>query len=154
VLNAEHSPETLIAELMDSAHRLIQSASASPPIIDGWSPIVILGHMCDVDEQVWLTRLKLMVKTFQDMGSSPLFVWWEPDSEKTESFYAHWAMEDVVRRFLSTRQVIIGFLHKLDPDDWQATAIHATFGRMDLSGLRKQMLIHDEEHRASIKEPG
>lgn len=111
---------------------------------------MILGHLSEVDEQVWFTRLKLMVQTFQDKGASPAFVWWEPDSGKTEFLYAHSTMEDVVRRFLSTRQVIISFLQKLDPDDWQATAIHATFGRMDLSGLLGQLLIHDEEHRASM----
>lgn len=39
-------------DLMDSAIRLAETAVESPISDEGWTPVTIIGHVSDVDEQV------------------------------------------------------------------------------------------------------
>lgn len=138
-------------ELIDSVDRLILLASSSIYSGDGWSPVVILGHLSDVDEQVWSVRIELMLAAQRAKESRPTFSWWEPDPLATQLKYEQYSWEEAKARLHSTRNGIVSTLNVLDAEDWNASASHATFGILTLVGMVNQILIHDKEHLASLK---
>lgn len=138
-------------ELIDSANHLVQVASSSVFNGSGWSPIVILGHVSDVDEQVWLVRINLMVQKFRANEPGPTFAWWEPDPHATQLKYEDYSLDEVIESLLSTRSAIVSTLNSLDLEDWNATASHATFGLLTVIGMVNQILMHDKEHLASLE---
>ncbi len=72
-----------LTDLMDSASRLAATASESLRSEEGWSPAMILGHVSDVDEQVWHARIRLMVDALHKGLPMPSLMWWEPDAQAT-----------------------------------------------------------------------
>ena len=70
--------------------------------------------------------------------------------DKTAATYASWSLDDAAARVMSQRIALLTQLRDLSPDDWNARAIHDTFGDMDVRELVLQVLAHDEEHRASF----
>jgi hypothetical protein len=62
-------PAVLMVELIMSIDRMITSAQKAglrPPEwltdnVDQWEPPVVLGHISQVDELVWLPRIQLML---------------------------------------------------------------------------------------------
>lgn len=138
-------------ELVTSVDRLVQAASSATYSGNGWSPIVILGHVSDVDEQVWLMRIDLMVQAYRAEQSSPAFTWWEPDPHATQLKYEKYSLDDAITRLLSTRNEIVRKLNGLAVQDWNASASHATFGVLTLVGIVEQILVHDSEHLASFR---
>ena len=76
----------LMVELLMSADRVITAAEAAAipadPDVDWWSPAVVVGHLSQVDLEVWLPRLELMVEA-RAGSSRPSFAWWEPDADAT-----------------------------------------------------------------------
>lgn len=139
------------SELTDSANHLVRSASSSPFNGNGWSPIVILGHVSDVDEQVWLARIDSMVRTFRANEPRPTFAWWEPDPLATQLKFERYSLDEAAAHLLSSRKRVISTLNALDIQDWNAKASHATFGLMHLADMIEKILIHDKEHLASLK---
>lgn len=142
-----------VQELLISAHRLVYTSEASSPqgIDEGWNQRTILGHLGDVDEQVWLARIDLMVKASRLKNAPPAFAWWEPDPVETAKKYTHYSHAEVVAKLLSTRSAIVEKLNSLKEQDWEATAIHATFGEIDIVRCVALILAHDDEHSTSIE---
>ena len=137
-------------ELINSVNRLVQTASSAIFNGDGWSPIVILGHVSDVDEEVWLRRINLMVQAYRAEQSRPAFSWWEPDPHATQLKYENYSLDDAITHLLSSRNRIVGTLRSLSEEDWNASASHTTFGVLTLVGIVKQILVHDMEHLDSL----
>lgn len=151
-------PAVLLVELIMSIDRMITSAqnagSRSPKWLadsgDQWPPQVVLGHISQVDQLVWLPRLQLMCQA-QDAGNpAPEFTWWEPNPEETMAKFASQSIEDVAAIAMSHRTTLLSAVKDLTPTQWQAQAKHDTFGEIDVSALLIQVLTHDEEHRASL----
>ena len=140
----------LLVELVMSVDRLIQSAKVAKAKDGEWSPQVVLGHVSQVDSQVWLTRIKQMVNAQQAGDAEPSFAWWEPDPVETEKLFAGMSLDDVCALVLQSRTNLVSYLRALTPQQWQARAKHATFGSIDVGELIFQTLTHDEEHRASF----
>ncbi|MDP1721009.1 MAG: DinB family protein [Candidatus Nanopelagicaceae bacterium] len=145
------TPTSFETELIDSANHLVRSASSSLLSGNGWSPIVILGHVSDVDEQVWLARINLTVRTFRANEPRPTFAWWEPDPQATQLKYEKYSLDEAAAHLLSARKRVISTLNALDAQDWNAQASHATFGLMHLADIIEKILIHDKEHLASLE---
>ncbi|GEM_PF-979172 len=151
-------PAVLMVELIMSIDRMItsaQNAGSRPPEWlagsgDQWSPPVVLGHISQVDEFVWLPRLRLMCDAQAAGNPAPSFIWWEPDSAKTQAKFADQLLEDVAAIAMSHRTSLLTAVKDLSPNQWQARAIHDTFGEIDVCALLIQVLTHDEEHRASL----
>ena len=137
-------------ELIDSANHLVKVASVSVFNGSGWSPIVILGHVSDVDEQVWSVRIDSMVQAYRTEQSRPAFSWWEPDPHATQLKYEKYSLDDAITHLLTARNEIVRKLKGLDSEDWNASAKHATFGVLTLLGIVEQILVHDTEHLASF----
>ncbi len=70
------SEKVLLAELVMSIDRLMESAKKAQIVEDEWTQATVLGHISQVDEQVWLARVQLMVSAQKSGGEEPKFVWW------------------------------------------------------------------------------
>ena len=140
----------LLVELVMSVDRLIESAKKATSKPGQWSPQVALGHVAQVDEEVWLPRVKLMVEAKNNNGGEPKFSWWEPDGKITEEMFAEKSLEDVAALVMQTRTRLVTYLRNLTPEQWEARATHATLGSIAVGELIFQTLSHDEEHRASF----
>ena len=144
------APGVLMAELIMSADRMIQCAAKAEAIDGEWPPAVVLGHVSQVDEEVWLRRIGLMVEAQSAGNEAPSFVWWEPDPEATLERFRNNTVEEVGGLLMSTRTKILTTLRDLTPAQWEAIGIHATFGEISVTDLMMELLRHDEEHRATI----
>ena len=144
------SEKVLLAELVMSVDRLIESAKKAPIVPGEWTPATVLGHISQCDEQVWLARVNLMVNSQNSGQPEPEFVWWEPDPVATADKYKNYDLELASAEALQARTKLITYLKSLEPHQWDARATHATFGSMDVRELMFQTLSHDEEHRESF----
>lgn len=140
-----------LTDLMDSASRLAATASESLRSDEGWSPAMILGHVSDVDEQVWHARIHLMVDALHKGLPMPSLMWWEPDAQATELKYQDYSLERAIARLYSSRAAIIETLSNLSQEDWSASASHDTFGMLTVTLLPEKILLHDEEHLESLR---
>ena len=140
-----------LTDLMDSASRLAATASESLRSDEGWSPAMILGHVSDVDEQVWHARIHLMVDALHKGLPMPSLMWWEPDAQATELKYRDYSLERAIARLFLSRAAIIETLSNLSEGDWGASASHDTFGRLTVRLLPEKILLHDEEHLESLR---
>ncbi len=140
----------LLVELLMSADRVITAARESAPRpADEWSCATILGHLAQVDHEVWLPRIDVMVAA-QQSGTAAMFTWWEPDSTATAETHRDATVDDTSALLLASRTELLNRLRHLRDEQWAATAVHDTWGVIDVEGLMLQALAHDEEHRASI----
>lgn len=140
-----------LTDLMDSASRLAATASESSRSDEGWSSAMILGHVSDVDEQVWHARIHLMVDALHKGHPMPSLMWWEPDAQATEMKYRDYSLERAIARLYLSRAAIIETLSILSEDDWSASASHDTFGMLTVMLLPEKILLHDEEHLESLR---
>lgn len=140
----------LMAELVMSIQRLMEAAEKAIAVEGEWPPAVVLGHLVQVDDEVWLDRINQMVGAADAGVSAPEFEWWEPDPEVTFETYKNSAVESVSADLIASRTRILTRLRDLSELQWEATGIHSTHGVMDISALLMELLRHDEEHRASL----
>lgn len=141
----------ILTELMVSATHLAETASESSRSDEGWTPTTILGHVSDVDEQVWHARIHLMVDAFHKGLPMPSLMWWEPDAKATELKYRDYSLERAIAQLFSSRAVVIETLSNLSNEEWQASAQHETFGPLTVTLLPEKILLHDEEHLESLR---
>lgn len=140
----------LMAELVMSIQRLMDSAEKAKAIAGEWPPAVVIGHLVQVDEQVWLDRIEAMVAAFDAQSPAPEFAWWEPDPAATLEMYRHSTVEAVSADLIASRTKLLTRLRELSEEQWSAKGHHSTFGEIDISALLIEVLRHDEEHRASL----
>jgi hypothetical protein len=138
----------LMVELLMSADRVITAAQSAsmPPEPEAWPPAVIVAHLSQVDEQVWIPRLALMTTA----PAVPSFSWWEPDAVETAARFATTGVDDAAALLLASRTRLLHDLRDLTDEQWSARARHDVFGELDVEGLMLQTLGHDEEHRATL----
>ena len=149
-------PAVLMVELVMSIDRMIQSAQAAAesqihlPIPGEWPAQVVLGHVSQVDEQVWIPRIAQMCQAQADGAQPPNFAWWEPDASATFDRFHEMSLAQASAAAMSARTQLLTAIKELTPEQWGARAQHEAFGEIDLAGLIIQVLTHDEEHRASL----
>lgn len=140
----------LLVELLMSVDRVItaaQSATTSDDP-DAWSPAVVVGHLSQVDEQVWIPRLNLMAESID--SAPPEFTWWEPDPVATAEAFRAASVDDASAQLLASRTRLLHLLRDFTDTQWRATALHDVFGEIDVEALTLRVLAHDEEHRATL----
>jgi hypothetical protein len=76
--------ETQLIALIDSAKEVCDTAEKSgrSDEFNGseWTPAIILGHIVDVDKEVWMARFELMRQAQLSGAPAPRLQWWEPDA--------------------------------------------------------------------------
>jgi hypothetical protein len=149
-------PAVLMVELVMSIDRMIQSAQNAEKkqphlaIPGEWPAQVVLGHVSQVDEQVWIPRIAQMCSALAVGDEPPSFVWWEPDASATLDRFKDVSLSEASALAMAARTQLLSVVKELTPEQWSATAEHEAFGHIDVSGLIIQILTHDEEHRASL----
>ena len=151
-------PAVLRVELIMSIDRMItsaQNAGLRPPewlsdTDDQWAPPVVLGHISQVDELVWVPRIQFMGQAHAAGDPIPELVWWEPNPAETIANFGGQSLQDVAAIAMSNRTNLLSAVKDLTPTQWQAKAKHDSVGEIDVSALLILVLTHDEEHRASL----
>jgi hypothetical protein len=143
----------LYVELVMSVDRIGEAARSAPSVEGEWPPAVVVAHVGDVDEQVWLPRIEQMVAAHDAHAAPPSFTWWEPDGDATYERYRDISVDDAIARTMAARISLLTRLRDLAPEQWAARGQHEIFGEMDIEAVVYAVLAHDEEHRASLLLP-
>ena len=139
-----------LSALADSTQSLCQRASECDFSGEGWAPAITLGHIVDVDTEVWMTRFELMVIALRSNQSPPQLASWEPDGEKTAEKYVSYTLTHSIELLKESRSLMLNYLKSLTIEERQASAIHMSFGNITIESMLAVILNHDEEHRATL----
>jgi len=148
---ASRRPE--LEALAVSVDELVAAARASAPPEGEWSPTLNLGHLSQVDDEVWAPRVRQMVEARHRSLASPTFSWWESAEGSTESRFSHYSLEESAAELSRSRRELIDLLARLSDDDWTAIAHHDVFGVIDIVGLVREVLAHDHVHLEILGAP-
>ena len=150
--------ETQLIALIDSAKEICDVAEKSGRSdqfqFNGseWTPAIILGHIVDVDKEVWMARFELMRQAQSSAAPIPQLQWWEPDPVVTAQKYASQSFVDARTKLMASRESMVSYLKNLSTTERSAAAEHRTFGLITIESMLQVILDHDKEHQASLTE--
>ncbi|MCX6445763.1 MAG: DinB family protein [Actinobacteria bacterium] len=146
--------ETQLIALIDSAKEICDVAEKSgrSDQFNGseWTPAIILGHLVDVDKEVWMARFELMREAQVSGAPNPRLQWWEPDAVVTAEKYSTQSFAEARTQLLASRENMVSYLKNLSIQERAAAAQHRTFGAITIESMLQVLLDHDKEHQASI----
>ena len=138
-------------DLMDSARSICDQSDQSQWNGEGWSPAIIIGHLVEVDKQVWMVRFELMRSALHDGAPIPQLAWWEPDGIETALKYVDSTLDEVKASFLASREDMLNYLSQLSSSELLASAVHQIFGEITIKTMVEIILNHDREHCRTLK---
>ena len=148
--------ETQLIALIDSAKEICDVAETSgrSDQFNGseWTPAIILGHIVDVDKEVWMARFELMRQAQVSGEPIPRLQWWEPDAVVTAETYSTQSFAEARIKLLASRENMVSYLKNLSVQGRAAAAQHRTFGSITIESMLQVLLDHDKEHQASLTE--
>ena len=113
------------------------------PIPDGeWGPNEIVRHLIAVESDVWRARLARLAKE-----DDPHWSWTEPGLAPGLDDAS---LLELLSLFARRRAKTVATVRALDDTGWSRSGTHATYGRIDVAGLLRLAIDHDEEHAASL----
>ena len=134
--------DALVERLATFPDRLSLAARAAEgrPVPAGeWTPSLVVRHLMAVEGEVWLARLVTLVA-----GGEPRWSRMEPGPLPG---FDDASLDEVLGLFGRLRASTIDFLRMFDNDDgWARAGIHETYGRLDVAGLLRIAIDHDDEH--------
>ncbi len=142
--------DSQVKALRTSAQRICDEAGSIEWNGAGWTPAIILGHIVDVDKEVWMARFALMCDAMEKSLPLPQLAWWEPDPVETAEKYASFTIEAAQKYLIASRESMVTYLHALSQSARSASAQHKTFGAITIESMLQVILNHDEEHRLSL----
>jgi hypothetical protein len=146
--------ESQLIALIDSANEICDVAEKSgrSDQFNGtnWTPAIILGHLVDVDNEVWMARFEVMRQAQISEAPIPRMQWWEPDPVKTAEKYSKQSFEQARRNLIESRESMVSYLRNLSVHERTAAAQHRTFGSITIESMLQVLLDHDKEHQASL----
>jgi hypothetical protein len=146
--------ESQLIALVDSANEICDVAEKSgrSDQFNGseWTPAIILGHLVDVDKEVWMARFELMREAQISGAPIPRLQWWEPDADVTAEKYSTQSFSEARIKLLGSRENMVSYLKNLSVQERAAAAQHRTFGSITIESMLQVLLDHDKEHQASI----
>jgi hypothetical protein len=125
--------------------RLADAARAAEgrPVPDGeWTPALVVRHLMAVEGEVWLARLVSLVA-----GGEPRWSRMEPGPLPG---FDDATLDDVLGLFGRLRASTVDYLRVFDAAAWARAGVHETYGRLDVAGLLRLAIDHDEEHLRGI----
>jgi hypothetical protein len=142
--------ENQVEALIQSAHAICERAQNCNWDSQEWGPVIILGHVLDVDNEVWMPRFEMMRIAMNKKALIPQLSWWEPDAAETEKKYEAISLDTAKTNLLVSRNSMQNYLMGLSENERRAAAHHKTFGTITIESMLQVILDHDEEHRASL----
>jgi hypothetical protein len=128
-----------VAAVPDRLAEIIPRAAPAPA--GEWTPEEVVRHLLAVDEEVWLPRLDTL-----EREPEPHWPWYEPGLSSAEAHGWRGALD----LFRASRRRVVAKLDALDDAGWARSGVHQTYARLDVAGLMRRALDHDEEHLASL----
>jgi hypothetical protein len=146
--------ESQLTALIDSANEICDVAEKSgrSDQFNGseWTPAIILGHLVDVDKEVWMARFQLMQQAQASGAPIPQLQWWEPDPVVTAEKYSTQSFVEARTKLIASREKMVAYLTGLSAHERAAAAEHRTFGLISIESMLQVILNHDKEHQASL----
>ena len=120
-----------------------RAADPEPPSPGEWPPTDIVRHLIAVEEEVWQPRLQQLIAE-----DGPRWKWTEPDRwlGQPES-----TLDDLLAMYADQRASTVARLDELGETGWAKWGVHDVYGRLDVAGLMRKLLTHDDEHVASLE---
>jgi DinB superfamily len=147
VVSPTASRRAATAALADYPDRLASAArkAETRPTPKGeWTPEEVVRHLIAVEIGVHQARLLEVA-----LNDGPRWAWTEPGPWPGEPDLD---LDGVLERFAAMRAVTVATVAALDADGWARTGTHATFGVLDVGGLLRLAIDHDEEHLAGLNQ--
>jgi hypothetical protein len=152
-VSAQEADRPEPAALLASADVLVAAARRARTADGEWTPALNLGHLSQVDDEVWAPRIEQMVEARHRSLAAPSFSWWESAEGTTESRFADHSLDAAAAELLRSRRELVARLVALSDDDWTAIAHHDVFGVIDVVGLVREVLAHDHVHLELLGAP-
>ncbi len=125
--------------------RLATAAAATDPSslpTGEWGPHEIVRHLVAVEAEVWTARLAQVAAV-----DDPQWSWTEPGPAAE---LAHRPLAVALEAFATARAANVAAVAALDDDGWARSGTHATYGRLDVEGLLRLAIEHDEDHISGL----
>jgi hypothetical protein len=114
-------------------------AAADRPVPAGeWGPEQVVRHLIAVERDVHQARFADL-----DREAKPHWSWAEPGPWPGEPGLS---LDALLDRFVAARAATLATLAAMDDAAWERHGVHETFGRLDVAGLVRNAVDHDEEH--------
>ena len=135
------------ARIAAAARRVAAAGSRSGTPPGEWTARDVVAHLAAVETDVHQARLDQLAAG----GPAPEWVWTEPgplDAPEAAT------LEGALDLFAACRSATLGRVTGLDEAGWARTGTHATFGRLDVTGLLGVIIDHDDEHLGGLEARG
>jgi hypothetical protein len=132
------------AAVPDRLAAAARAAPPEPPAPGEWPPTDVIRHLIAVEEEVWHARFRQLIAE-----DEPQWAWVEPDRWMGSPDAS---LDELLAGYADRRATTIALLGDLARDGWTRTGVHATYGRLDATGLMQKALDHDDEHIASLEQ--
>ena len=122
---------------------VVRGAISRPDPPGEWTTEQVVRHLVAVETDVHQARLR-------DLASidEPRWTWTEPGPWSGEPDLD---LDGVLRRLASLRGATLGMVDVLDEAGWARSGQHATFGPLDVAGVLRNAVDHDDEHLAGLR---
>ena len=110
-----------------------------------WGPTEVARHLLAVEREVWESRLARVAAE-----DDPRWSWTEPGLAEG---YEGMPIVVVLDAFVTARAANVATVRGLDEAGWGRSGTHATYGRLDVAGLLRIAIDHDEEHLRGLGGP-
>ena len=127
-----------VAAFPERVAAAVRAAENRPVPAGEWTPNLVVRHLIAVEGEVLRARLASLAA-----GGEPQWSWVEPGP--IEGFDDA-SLGDVLAAFTDLRAGTVALVRMLDDPGWARAGIHATYGRLDVAGLLRLVVDHDEEH--------
>jgi DinB superfamily len=135
------SREALVAAFARFPDRVAVAANAAADrrVPAGeWGPAEVVRHLIAVEAEVWQSRLARVAAE-----DDPHWPWTEPG---LASGFDDASLAQVLAAFAAARATTVATIRALDDAGWSRSGTHTTYGRLDIEGLLRIAVDHDESH--------
>jgi hypothetical protein len=107
-----------------------------------WGPNETVRHLIAVENEVWRVRLARLARE-----DDPHWTWTEPGLAPGLDDAS---LLELLTLFARRRAKTVATVRALDETGWARFGTHETYGRLDVAGLLRLAIGHDEDHAASL----
>lgn len=114
------------------------------PPAGGWTSAEIVRHLIAVETEVWHARFDQLAA-----GESPQWTSIEPRFDEGPEDRL---LSELIAAFSARRDATVERVDGFDVDGWSRSGVHATYGVLDVAGLLRLAIDHDDEHIRTLLE--
>jgi hypothetical protein len=107
-----------------------------------WGPAEVVRHLIAVEGEVWQARLARVAAE-----DDPHWAWTEPGLAPG---FDGATLDTILSAFAATRSDTAATVQAFDDAGWARFGTHATYGRLDVEGLLRLAVDHDDSHVGAL----